>query len=514
MSAQDTPQERPNAGEVVLAARHVTKSFGAVRALKGVNFDVHRGQVTTLFGENGAGKSTLMKILSGVQRPSTGEIILDGAAVDLGSTTEAQERGICIIHQELSLAPNLSVRDNIFMGREIRGRFGVDYAEEERQVRKLMEELEEDIDPLEKVENLRLGQQQIVEIARALSVDARILIMDEPTSALSAAEVEVLFKVIHDLKAKGVSIVYISHHLEEALTITDHAVVLRDGTMTAYAPRAEIDLEWIVRNMVGENFDLGSPPDGYAFGAPALSIKGLAVPSHSGAGLAVDHMGLEVKAGEIVCIYGLMGAGRTELLECAAGRLKPVAGAVELYGRDVSRMTIAERINAGLVLVPEDRQRDGLVQTMSVGKNLSLASIQSFTRGLFTSRRDEDQIIAASIRDVTVKTDGPGAAIGSLSGGNQQKVVIGKMLVTDPSVIMLDEPSRGIDIGAKAEVFRLLAERARQGLAVVYTTSEVSECLSIAHRIIVMHRGKISAEFSHDTTKEAIMAASGESLVA
>ena len=209
-----------------------------------------------------------------------------------------------------------------------------------------------------------------------------------------------------------------------------------------------------------------------------------------------------------------MGAGRTELMECVAGRLPPTAGGITLLGKDVSRLSIAARIAAGLVLVPEDRQRDGLVQTMSVGQNLSLASIQRFTRGLFTSRRDEEAIIDASIRDVTVKTDGPEATIGSLSGGNQQKVVIGKMLVTDPSVILLDEPSRGIDIGAKAEVFRLLSERARAGLAVVYTTSEVSECLSIAHRIIVMHRGKISAEFSHDTTKDAIMAASGESLVA
>ncbi|SLN62767.1 Galactose/methyl galactoside import ATP-binding protein MglA [Aquimixticola soesokkakensis] len=500
-------------GDVVLAARDVAKSFGPVQALKGVNFDVHYGLVTTLFGENGAGKSTLMKILSGVQKPTSGEIILDGVPVVLGSTTEAQARGICIIHQELSLAPNLSVRDNIFMGREIKGAFGVDYAEEERQVRALMAELEEDIDPLARVEDLRLGQQQIVEIARALSVDARILIMDEPTSALSAAEVEVLFKVIRDLKAKGVSIVYISHHLEEALTITDHAVVLRDGAMTAYAPRAQIDLEWIVRNMVGENFDLGSPPQGYDFGAPALAIKGLSVASHAG-GLAVDAMDLEVRAGEIVCIYGLMGAGRTELMECAAGRLKAVAGHVELHGRDVSRLSIAQRINAGLVLVPEDRQRDGLVQTMSVGRNLSLASIRNFTRGIFTSRRDEEVIVRDSIRDVTVKTDGPNAPIGSLSGGNQQKVVIGKMLVTDPTVIMLDEPSRGIDIGAKAEVFRLLAERAKAGLAVVYTTSEVSECLSIAHRIIVMRRGEISATFPHTTTKEAIMAASGEQLVA
>lgn len=510
----ETPADRPDLGEVVLAARNVAKSFGAVHALKGVNFDVHRGQVTTLFGENGAGKSTLMKILSGVQRPSSGDLILDGKPIELNSTVDAQTLGISIIHQELSLAPNMNVRDNIFLGREIMGRGGVDYAEEERRTRDLMRELEEDIDPLTPVEDLPLGQQQVVEIARALSVNSRILIMDEPTSALSASEVEVLFKVIRDLKARGVSIVYISHHLEEALTITDHAVVLRDGNMTAYAPRAEIDLEWIVRNMVGENFDLGQPPTGYDMGVPALELRGLSVGAASGSGVAVDRLDLTVRAGEIVCIYGLMGAGRTEMMECAAGRLPALDGQVLLHGQDVGHMTIAQRIAAGLVLVPEDRQRDGLVQTMTVGRNLSLASIGNFTRGLFTNRSDEAAIIDRSIREVTVKTDGPDAPIGSLSGGNQQKVVIGKMLATKPSVVLLDEPSRGIDIGAKAEVFRILAEHARDGMAVVYTTSEVNECLSIAHRVIVMRRGRISAEFTQDLTKEAIMAASGESLVA
>ncbi len=504
-----------DAPEAVLAARNIAKSYGPVQALKGVNFDIHRGQVTTLFGENGAGKSTLMKILSGVVQPTSGEIVLDGQPVQFASSTDARNRGISIIHQELSLAPNLSVRDNIFMGREIMGRTGVNFAEEERQTRALMEELEEDIDPLTPVEDLRLGQQQIVEIARALSVDSRILIMDEPTSALSASEVEVLFKVIRDLKARGVSIVYISHHLEEALQITDHAVVLRDGTMTAYAPRAEIDLEWIVRNMVGDNFDLGSPPEGHGFGEVALSVQDVSVPDPAGAGyMVVDRLSLDVRAGEIVCIYGLMGAGRTELMECVAGRLGASEGRVMLHGRDVSRLSIAQRIAAGLVLVPEDRQRDGLVQTMSVGQNLSLASIGAFTKGLFTSRRREQDLVEASIRKVHVKTSGGAAPIGSLSGGNQQKVVIGKMLATDPKVILLDEPSRGIDIGAKAEVFKLLAERAKEGLAVVYSTSEVGECLSVAHRIIVMHRGRISAEFGSNVTKEKIMAASGEAVVA
>ncbi|WP_454855417.1 sugar ABC transporter ATP-binding protein [Rhizobium binxianense] len=512
--SQPLPSNAAN-GEVVLAARNIAKSYGSVHALKGVNFDIHRGQVTTLFGENGAGKSTLMKILSGVVQPTSGEIILDGSPITFTSSTHARECGISIIHQELSLAPNLSVRDNIFMGREIIRGGVVDFAEEERQTRALMEELEEDIDPLTRVEDLRLGQQQIVEIARALSVNSRILIMDEPTSALSATEVEVLFKVIHDLTSRGVSIVYISHHLEEALQITNHAVVLRDGNMTAYAERKDIDLEWIVRNMVGENFDLGSPPEGHQFGGVALSIENLSVPGPSGATYnAVDRLSLKVRAGEVVCIYGLMGAGRTELLECIAGRLRSSGGRILLEGQDVGALSIAGRIASGLVLVPEDRQRDGLVQTMTVGSNLSLASISAFTKGLFTSSHRERDLVNDAIRRVHVKTDGGAAAIGSLSGGNQQKVVIGKMLATQPKVILLDEPSRGIDIGAKAEVFKLLAERARQGLAVVYSTSEVNECLSIAHRIIVMHRGRISAEFGLDVTKEKIMAASGEAVVA
>ena len=502
-------------GDIVLSARDVAKSYGAIHALRGVNFDIRRGKVTTLFGENGAGKSTLMKILSGVVKPTSGEIVLDGAPVSFSSSTDARDRGISIIHQELSLAPNLSVRDNIFMGREIVGPTGIDYAEEARQARALMEELEEDIDPSTPIEDLRLGQQQIVEIARALSVDSRILIMDEPTSALSASEVEVLFKVIRDLKARGVAIVYISHHLEEALAITDHAVVLRDGAMTAKAEVKDIDLEWIVRNMVGENFDLGSPPTGYEFGETALSIDDVSVADAAGSGyMVVDGLSLDVKAGEIVCIYGLMGAGRTELMECVAGKVAKVAGRVILKGEEISNLSISQRIGRGLVLVPEDRQRDGLVQTMSVGENLSLASIGAFVKRLILSKKREKTIVDQSIDRVHIKTAGGAAPIGSLSGGNQQKVVIGKMLVTSPLVILLDEPSRGIDIGAKAEVFKILAERARSGLAVVYTTSEVGECLSIAHRIVVMRRGKISAEFGSDVTKAQIMAASGESVAA
>ena len=498
--------------EVVLEARDVVKNYGGTRALKGVNFEIRSGTVTTLFGENGAGKSTLMKILSGVEQPTSGEILLGGEPVTFSSTTEAAERGISIIHQELSLAPNLTVRDNIFMGREIMRPFGgVDFAEERRQTRALLQDMKLAIEPDTLVSDLRVGQQQIIEIARALSVNSRILIMDEPTSALAAAEVETLFGIIRELLARGVAIVYISHHLEEALEITDHAVVLRDGTMTARAERADIDLAWIVRNMVGENFDLGSPPEGYEFGEPVLSVEDLTVLDPENPERAVvNGIDLEVRAGEIVCIYGLMGAGRTELLEAIAGRERVESGEIRLHDRSILGDSIAERIDKGVGLVPEDRQRDGLVQTFSVGRNLTLASLDKSMSGLAISGKKEKSRANELIDAVTVKTPGPDLNIGGLSGGNQQKVVIGKIVATDPHLMLLDEPSRGIDVGAKAEVFRLLAERARRGVGVVYTTSEVGECLSIAHRIIVMSRGQVSAEFGPDATKDMIMAASGE----
>jgi erythritol transport system ATP-binding protein len=287
--------------------------------------------------------------------------------------------------------------------------------------------------------------------------------------------------------------------------------VLRDGAVTARGSAGDISLQWIVRHMVGENFDLGSPPTRHSLVDIALSIEDVSVPDPAATGdFLVDHLSLHVRAGEIVCIYGLMGAGRTELLECVAGRMPMAGGRIRLGDEDVSRLSVADRIARGLVLVPEDRQRDGLVQTMSVGQNLSLASIGAFVRNLLLSGARERTMVGEAIRDVRVKTVGAQAPIGSLSGGNQQKVVIGKMLMTEPKVVLLDEPSRGIDVGAKAEVFRLLGEQAARGLAVLFSTSEVGECLSIAHRVAVMRRGRISAEFAAGVSKEQIMAASGE----
>jgi erythritol transport system ATP-binding protein len=500
-------------GEVVLRAVDVSKNYGVTRALKGVNFAVRRGKVTVLFGENGAGKSTLMKILAGIEQPSGGHLELDGEVVRLESPNQAVGLGISIIHQELNLCPNLSVRDNIFMGRELRTARGVDYAREEEITRGLMARLEEQIDPRIPVSELRLGQQQIVEIARALAADARILIMDEPTSALSATEVEVLFRVINELTSEGVAIVYISHHLEEAIEIADYAVVFRDGNLVASEPASEIDLPWVVGQMTGKAAHYDFRGRSREYSDVALLVEGLSVAdAEAGGRLAVDRLDLQVRAGEIVCVYGLMGAGRTELMEAIAGRNPISGGRVLLGGKDLSGHSIQERIAMGIGLVPEDRQRDGLVQMMSVGSNMSLAGLLSTVKGALISRGRERTDVEEQIKDVRVKTAGAKAPITSLSGGNQQKVVIGKLLLTRPKVLLLDEPTRGIDVGAKGEIFSLLFREAEKGLAVLYVTSEIGEALAASHRIVVMRKGRIVREFDpYTAAREDVMAASGES---
>jgi erythritol transport system ATP-binding protein len=508
----DQREVAPHDGAVVLQAVDIAKTYGVTRALKGVNFDVRRGKVTVLFGENGAGKSTLMKILSGVEKPTAGQLILDGEPLNLESTNDAVARGISIIHQELNLASNLSVRDNIFIGREIRGRTGaIDYGREREITQQVMDRLEETIDPDTLVQDLRVGQQQVVEIARALAADARILIMDEPTSALSATEVEVLFKVIRELTSHGVAIVYISHHLEEALEIADYAVVFRDGELVATEGAANVDLSWVVRQMVGREADYDFRDEPRDFGDVALSIQGVTVAEPDTGRVVVNNVSLDVRQGEIVCLYGLMGAGRTELMEALAGRDPISGGRVMLGDQDIADLNIQERIAIGMGLVPEDRQRDGLVQMMTVGKNLSLASLLSTVKNLFIARKVERENVDRQIKDVRVKTSGPDALITSLSGGNQQKVVIGKILLTNPKVMLLDEPTRGIDVGAKGEIFALLFREARKGLAVLYVTSEVGEAITASHRLIVMSKGRLIREFDpRTTTRDQIMAASGE----
>ncbi|TQS40211.1 sugar ABC transporter ATP-binding protein [Cryptosporangium phraense] len=496
----------------VLSASQITKVFGGTHALKGVDFAAAAGRVTALFGENGAGKSTLMKILAGIETPTTGHIAVDGEPVTFGSAREAADLGIVIIHQELSLCANLSVEDNLFLGRErVTGAGAVDRKTERGLAADILRRLEEEIDPRTLVGELRLGQQQLVEIARALLQDARVLIMDEPTSALSEPEVEVLFRLIRELTADGVAVVYISHHLDEALSIADDVVVLRDGSLVATSAAKDVDLGWIVRQMVGRDQDSLFPERDTVLGDELLSVTDLVVPDPSNNDrLAIDGLTVRVRAGEIVGLYGLMGAGRTELLEALAGRIPIQSGEVRLDGEPLGGEGIRDRISRGLMLVPEDRQRDGLVQTMTVGENLSLAGLLAFAKRIFLSRSREDAAVQRTITDVTVKTSSPKSPIGALSGGNQQKVVIGKALLTEPRVLLLDEPSRGVDVGAKADVFALMAEQARRGLAVLFTTSEAEEALHIPDRLLVLARGRIVGEFRRgELTREDLMSASG-----
>ena len=496
--------------DVVMRAIGIAKVYGGTHALRGVDFEIRRGHVTALVGENGAGKSTLMKILAGVETPSSGTIELDGRPVSFRSPSEAVDHGVAIIHQELSLWPNLSVSDNIFVGRERRRGPIVDFKAQREEVAELLARLEEPIPPTTLVGNLRVGQQQVIEIARALSEDARVLIMDEPTSALSAVEVRVLFKVIRELAARGVSIVYISHHIEECLEIADKAVVLRDGSVVAEAPTAEVDFAWVVTQMVGrDESDLYSEMP-HNPGAPLLELTDVIVADPDNPErLAVRGLSLTVHAGEVVGLYGLMGAGRTELLEAIAGRNPLHGGRIVLGGRDLTKSSTDERIAAGLMLVPEDRQRDGLIESLSVGRNMSLGALGRFLRGLLLNGRSERHSVDEVGRQVGVRWSGQDAPVSSLSGGNQQKVVIGRALMTRPRMLLLDEPTRGIDVGAKADVFALMAEEARSGIGVLVATSEVSEVLNACDRVIVLARGRIAGIYDpRETGREQLMAAS------
>jgi len=495
--------------DIVLSARAITKAFPGTLALQNVDFDVHAGAVNVLIGENGAGKSTLMKILAGVEQPTLGTITMGEEIVSFSSIRDAASKGIGIVFQELNLCPNMSVTENIFLGRDIaKMGFHIDREAQKERAAELIGLLEHAIDPDALVADLMIGEQQIVEIAKALAEDARILIMDEPTSALSASEVEVLFKVIGELKRAGVAIIYISHRLEELVRIGDHFTVLRDGQLAATASSADVTIPWIIQKMLGADEVVAKRPPAASAGPAILEVKNLKL-ARPGAGLAVDDVSVSFKTGEITAIYGLLGAGRTELFESLYGLRSNATGSVLLDGKELAGHSINRRMKAGLLLVPEDRQRDGLVQNLSVGGNLGLASLRRFTKFLSISKSAEAPLLQQVIGQLHIKTSSADAPITSLSGGNQQKVVIGKSLLTQPRVLLLDEPSRGIDIGAKGEVFSTMRDLADSGLAVVYTTSDLKETHAVADRILVMAYGKITADLrAEDATDEALVLAS------
>lgn len=490
--------------DIILKAEGVGKVFPGTIALQEVDFEVRRGAVNVLVGENGAGKSTLMKILAGATEPSTGRLLLRGQQVSFQSVRDAAQKGIGIIYQELNLCPNLSVAENLsLIDPPTRFGFDIDRTRQAERAKTLLARLEHPIDPNRLVDDLRIGQQQIVEIAKALAADVDVLIMDEPTSALSAVEVEMLFKVIRDLKAHGVAIIYISHRLEEIMRIGDYITVLRDGRRQADALVKDISVDWIIERMVGST-KLALQGKAGQLGEDALTVQGLSLPRAAG-GFFVDHVDLSVRAGEIVCLYGLLGAGRSELFECLMGLQRQSIGRIEVGGRDLSGLSIPDRIKRGLVLVPEDRQRDGLVQTLSVRANLTLANLRRFTRLFSLNATDERSEARDMIKRMTIKVSSAEVEVTALSGGNQQKVVIGKSLMTGPSVILLDEPSRGVDVGAKAEIFRVMRQLSDAGLAVVFSTSDLKEALGYADRIVVMSRGQISAEYARDQATEAAL---------
>jgi erythritol transport system ATP-binding protein len=493
---------------VVLRLEGVSKVYSGTVAVKQADFEIRAGAVNVLVGENGAGKSTLMKMIAGVEQPTAGRILLDGKPIRFKDTADAMAHGIGMIFQELNLFGNLSVAENIFANREIVRRGGIDHAEQELQAGSLLERLQTSVDPRAKVEDLMIGQQQLVEIAKAVARNARILIMDEPTSALSAPEVEILFRVIADLKSNGVAIVYISHRLEELIRIGDYITVLRDGRVTGNRPMRDVDVHWIVRQMIGSDAKDFSAPGDQEFGGEALRAEDICLPRITG-GYAVDHVSLSVRAGEIVGLYGLMGAGRSEFLECVIGRQPLASGRLFIDGKPVRERDVGGRIARGLALIPEDRQRDGLVSILSVAENLTMASLEKLGSAFHVSARREADEVQREVRDLSIKVADTALPVSSLSGGNQQKVVIGKALMTAPKVLLMDEPSRGIDIGAKGDVFRIMRRLAAQGIGILFVTSDLDEALALSDRIAVMSRGQLTALFDRaEATEARIVAAS------
>ncbi|MEW4456144.1 sugar ABC transporter ATP-binding protein [Bremerella sp. JC817] len=494
-----------------LEVDQVSKRFPGVKALSEVSLQVGVGESIAVIGENGAGKSTLMKILAGIQQPDSGTIRIDGKPVEIRGVTDAQRLGIALIHQELNLCDNLSVGANIYLGREPR-KFGwIDQAAVNANSRKYLHQVGLDIDPRKPLAELSIGQQQLVEIAKALSCNARLLIMDEPTSSLSAREVERLFEVIQSLRADGVSIVYISHRLSEVHRVCDRVVALRDGQNSGGLSREEISHDNMVRLMVGRELDQFYAHQSQTPGDVVLQAKSLRTHAHP-----AHEISFQLKAGEIVGLAGLVGAGRTELFETLFGVHPPVGGTVEVAGKSVAIRSPRDAIRHEVFLVPEDRKAQGLVLPMDVGQNTSLPGLHRLSFLSWIDHGKEQRLIDDMIKRMHVKTPSSRQIIQYLSGGNQQKVVIAKWLAMHPKVLLLDEPTRGIDVGAKHEIYELMEELARNGVAILFVSSEMEEILGMADRVLVMHEGALAGELTRDQlSEESVMnLATGQKLTA
>ena len=489
---------------VCFHAENISKIYPGTKALDHVNFDLLTGKVNVLIGENGAGKSTLMKMIAGIEQPSEGKLYMGDQEVRFRNTSDARRHGIGIIHQELNLFPNLPVYQNIFMAKEKKKGLAMDNKFHREKAAEILKKLEHEIPVDTLVGELRVGQQQMIEIARNLvEDDLKILIMDEPTSSLSEQEVQVLFKIMRELTAQGISIVYISHRLEEIMQIGDHVTILRDGKYVADADVKDIDVPWIVRQMTGEgkSYPKKERKIDWSQQEKVLEIKNLTLPK-SGGGYLLRDVSFDLRRGEILGIYGLMGAGRTEVFECIMGLRPEHTGEIWLEGKKMDIRSVSEQIDRGFALVPEDRQREGLVQTMDIGRNCSLSALKRYAKAGFVDFRKENEMVEKEIRDIHIKVADKRLPILSLSGGNQQKVVIGKGILTNPKILLMDEPSRGIDIGAKTEVFDIINQYAEQGLSIIVISSELKEIIAIADRVVVLSNGIKTAELVEDEIRE------------
>jgi rhamnose transport system ATP-binding protein len=491
----------------VLELRHAAKSFGPVKALIDGSVELRAGEVHALLGENGAGKSTLVKILAGVHQPDSGEVLVNGAEINLHGPAAARAAGLAVIYQEPMLFPDLTVAENIFMGRQpVRAGRRIDRGAMNRDATQIFAQLGVVLDPARPARGLSVADQQIVEIAKALSLNASVLIMDEPTAALSNVEVERLFRVIAALRGRGAAIMFISHRLEEVFAICQQVTIMRDGKFVLTAPTKDLDVDTIIRSMIGRDLGEMYQKTGTVPGEVVLAVDQLTRDS------VFYDVSFNVRRGEVVALAGLVGAGRTEVARAVFGIDRRTSGSVRLLGKALPNGEPAAAMAAGIAFVPEDRRQQGLVMDLGIDHNVALASLNRLSKGGLIFRAAERRLALTWAERLQLKFGRLRDNVSTLSGGNQQKVVLGKWLARSPSLLIIDEPTRGIDVGTKAEVHRIIDQLAAQGLAVLMISSELPEVLGVADRILVIHEGRLTGEFARaDATEDKIMrAATGQ----
>ncbi|MFH5832188.1 sugar ABC transporter ATP-binding protein [Halalkalibaculum sp. DA3122] len=492
-------EEDPN---VVLQIKNISKAFGGVQALENVHFRIRAGEVHGVMGENGAGKSTLMNSLMGLVQPDAGQIIFQGESLDHTDVKSALDRGISMVHQEIMPVPELTVAQNIFLGQENTRAFPgwIDEQTLIKKARRQLEELDVEIDVTRPMKQLSIAEMQMVEIAKALSNDAKVIIMDEPTSSLSNREVRQLFSVIRGQKKQGVTVIYISHRMEEIFQICDRITVLRDGRHMGTHPAKALDEDQLIEMMVGRSLETVFPEKNSELGEVVFSVKGFSREDR------YKDINFEVRRGEVLGLAGLMGAGRTDIVKAIMGLEPHDKGTIELHGRAVTINSPRHAIRRGISYVTEDRKESGIIGDLSVRANLTLSNLRSFVSGILINERAEKKAATGMINRLSIKTPDMHQKVRFLSGGNQQKVIIGKSLLTEPEVLILDEPTRGIDVGAKFEIYQLIDKLARAGKAVILISSELPELLGLSHRILVLSRGEVTAELpAAEATQEIIM---------